>query len=174
MSAYTLVLGMGNTLLQDDGAGVHAVRLLQRQAEAYPEVEFVDAGTLSFTLATAIERAEQLIVIDAAHMDRAPGTVQVFEDADMDRFLNRKRRLSVHEVSLVDLLAIARLTGLLPARRALIGIEPQSLDWGETPTAPVARAVAAAAAAALALVQKWQSPDPVAASAAREKRHEPA
>ncbi len=79
-----------------------------------------------------------------------------FEGEEMDRFLNRQRRLSVHEVSLVDLLAIARLTGLLPARRALIGIEPQSLDWGDAPTAPVAHAIAHAGAAALELIARWR------------------
>ncbi|MEK7815684.1 MAG: HyaD/HybD family hydrogenase maturation endopeptidase [Pseudomonadota bacterium] len=156
MTARTLVLGMGNTLLQDDGAGVHAVRRLQEQAGDLSGTEFLDVGTLSFTLAAVIEDAEKLIIIDAAKMQQAPGTVQVFEGEEMDRFLNRQRRLSVHEVSLVDLLAIARLTGLLPARRALIGIEPQSLDWGDAPTAPVAQAIPHAGAAALELIERWR------------------
>lgn len=155
MSARTLVLGMGNTLLRDDGAGVHAVRYLRGHAGETPDAEFLDVGTLSFTLAGAIEDADRLIIIDAARMDRPPGTVQVFEGEDMDRFLQRNRRLSVHEVSLVDLLAIARLTGLLPERRALIGIEPQSFDWGETPTEPVAQAIPAASAAVLELIERW-------------------
>lgn len=156
MSARTLVLGMGNTLLQDDGAGVHAVRLLQEQAGGMPETEFLDVGTLSFTLAAVIEDAEKLIIIDAAKMQQAPGTVQVFEGEEMDHFLNRRRRLSVHEVSLVDLLAIARLTGMLPAQRALIGIEPQSIEWGDAPTSPVTQALPQAGAAALELIERWR------------------
>lgn len=158
MTARTLVLGVGNTLLQDDGAGVHAVNQLHERAGDLSGTDFLDAGTLSFTLATVIEDAEKLIIIDAAKMQQAPGTVQVFEGDEMDRFLNRQRRLSVHEVSIVDLLAIARLTGLLPARRALIGIEPLSLDWGDAPTAPVVQAIAHAGAAALDLIKKWQRP----------------
>jgi hydrogenase maturation protease len=150
-----LVLGMGNTLLTDDGAGVHAVRLLQEQVGERPDTEFLDVGTLSFTLAAAIEDAGRLIIIDAARMEQAPGTVRVFEGEEMDRFLSGRRRLSVHEVSLADLLAVARLTGLLPHRRALVGIEPASLDWGDTPSAPVARALPAAGAATLELIEKW-------------------
>jgi len=169
MTAQTLVLGMGNTLLQDDGAGVHVVRRLRTQTGEMPGVEFLDAGTLSFTLAAAVEEADRLIVIDAARMGRPPGTVQVFEDGDMDRFLHGNRRLSVHEVSLVDLLAIARLTGLLPARRALVGIEPVSLGWGEAPSVPVAQAVSAAADAVLALIEQWRRRDRTRPGARRER-----
>ncbi len=172
MTAKTLVLGMGNTLLQDDGAGVHVARLLRTQVGDTPDAEFLDAGTLSFTLAAAVEEADRLIVVDAARMDRPPGTVQVFEGEGMDRFLQGNRRLSVHEVSLVDLLAIARLTGLLPARRALVGIEPASLDWGETPSAPVAQAVPVAAAAVLDLIGKWRDDDRAATAVHHKERRD--
>lgn len=148
---------MGNTLLRDDGAGVHAVRYLRTRAGQAPDAEFLDVGTLSFTLAGAIEDADRLIIIDAARMGRPPGTVRVFEGEEMDRFLQRNRKLSAHEVSLVDLLAVARLTGLLPERRALIGIEPQSFDWGETPTEPVAQAIPAVGVAVLDLIGRWET-----------------
>ena len=52
----------------------------------------------------------------------------------MDRFLGSHRKSSVHEVSLMDLMAIARLAEALPARRALIGIQPEYLDWSDAPT----------------------------------------
>jgi hydrogenase maturation protease len=161
VSQKALVLGLGNTLLGDEGAGVHAVRHLAAQAPMLPDVDYLDGGTLSFTLAGAIEDADHLIVIDAAELHAAPGTVRVFEGAAMDEFLGKNRKASVHEVSLMDLLVIARLTDSLPARRALIGIQPQYLDWADAPTPAVAQAIPAACAAALGLLRGWR---PAAAS----------
>src|SRR5512135_912004 len=100
----TLVLGIGNTLLQDEGAGVHAVRMLEQHTVGRDDIELLDGGTLSFTLAGAIEEAEQLIVIDAAQLNSAPGTTHVFEGEQMDAFVGGSRKRSVHEVSLIDLL----------------------------------------------------------------------
>lgn len=57
MKNKTLVLGLGNTLLGDEGAGVYAVRALQEKHEGLTDVEFLDGGTLSFTLAGPIEEA---------------------------------------------------------------------------------------------------------------------
>ena len=51
-------------------------------------------------------------------------------------FIGSNRKCSVHEVSLIDLMAIALLSGQLPQQRALIGIQPHSIDWGETPSPP--------------------------------------
>jgi hydrogenase maturation protease len=152
----TLVLGIGNTLLMDEGVGVHVVNYLQ-QRHAADDIDFVDGGTLSFTLAQAIEEADQLIVIDAAELRRAPGAIAVFQDDDMDRFLGSNKKRSVHEVSLLDLLAVSCLAEHLPARRALIGIQPGQVDWGDTPTEPVRAAIPTAAGVALDLIGAWSA-----------------
>lgn len=156
MKNKTLVLGLGNTLLGDEGAGVYAVRALQEQHEDLTDVEFIDGGTLSFTLAGPIEEAGNLIVIDATQLKAQPGTVRLFEGEDMDRFLGSHRKSSVHEVSLMDLMAIATLAESLPARRALIGIQPEYLDWSDTPTDAVARAIPAACDLAMNLITRWR------------------
>ena len=156
MERKTLVLGLGNTLLGDEGAGVYAVRALQEQHADRADVEFLDGGTLSFTLAGPIEDADNLIVIDATQLKASPGTVRVFESEDMDRFLGSHRNSSVHEVSLLDLMAIARLVEALPARRALIGIQPEYLDWADAPTDAVARAIPVACDLAMELIGKWR------------------
>lgn len=153
----TLVLGIGNTLLQDEGAGVHAVRMLEQHTAGREDIELMDGGTLSFTLAGAIEEAEQLIVIDAAQLGGAPGTTQVFEGDAMDAFVGGNRKRSVHEVNLIDLLMIARLADHLPQKRALIGIQPQDIDWGEQPSSPVAAALPQACSHALQLIEAWQA-----------------
>ena len=156
MERKTLVLGLGNTLLGDEGAGVYAVRALQEQYADRADVEFLDGGTLSFTLAGPIEDADSLIVIDATQLKASPGTVRVFESEDMDRFLGSNRKSSVHEVCLMDLMAIARLVEALPARRALIGIQPEYLDWSDAPTPTVARAIPVACDLAMQLIGKWR------------------
>jgi hydrogenase maturation protease len=151
----TLVLGIGNTLLSDEGAGVHAARRLEARAPAGQHVRYLDGGTLSFALAGPIGEASRLIVIDAAELQRPPGSVQTFLQDDMDAFLGAHRKRSVHEVGLLDLLQIARLTGSLPPRRVLIGIQPASVDWGECPTPSVETGIGVACARALELIERW-------------------
>jgi hydrogenase maturation protease len=153
----TLVLGIGNTLLRDEGAGVHAIRMLAEQTIGRDDIELMDGGTLSFTLASAIEDAKQLIVIDAAELGGDPGATQVFEGEQMDAFVGGNRKRSVHEVSLIDLLMIARLMDHLPQRRALIGIQPHDVDWGEQPSPCVAAAIPQACNHALQLIEGWRA-----------------
>lgn len=149
----TLVLGVGNILLADEGAGVHAMRYLEDTHEL-PDTTYLDGGTLSFTLAADIADADNLIVLDAAQLDDEPGTVRVFEDGEFDEFLT-SGRISVHEVGFADLMDIARLEGTLPKHYALIGIQPEQLGWGEAPGAAVARAIPRAAEKAAELIDKW-------------------
>ena len=111
----TLILGIGNTLLRDEGAGIHAIRMLAERVAGRDDIELMDGGTLSFTLAGAIGDAAQLIVIDAAQLDGEPGSTRVFEGEQMDAFVGSNRKHSVHEVSLIDLMAIARLADQLAA-----------------------------------------------------------
>ena len=77
----TLVLGIGNTLLSDEGIGVHVTRYLSDHHGPLPDTEFLDGGTLSFTLAASIENADNLIVIDATQLNEAPGSVRAFVGA---------------------------------------------------------------------------------------------
>lgn len=152
----TLVLGIGNTLLSDEGVGVHVLHELQQNHHIEGDIEYLDGGTLSFTLAGPIESCDQFIVVDAAELKSAPGTVQVFEAEAMDNYITNGNKRSVHEVGLADLLSIALLSGHLPEKRALVGIQPQKLDWGEQPTPRVADAIPLAASEVSNLVNRWQ------------------
>lgn len=151
-----LVLGIGNTLLSDEGVGIHIVQALSSPSNRPREgVEYVDGGTLSFTLAVPIQSADALVVIDAAQLNAAPGTIQVFVGNEMDRFLNTNRKSSVHEVGLTDLRAIAILAGHWPEKRVMVAIQPQKLDWGELPTAAVAAAIPKACVEVNLLIDGW-------------------
>lgn len=153
----TLVLGIGNTLLSDEGVGIVAMEALRRELGEREDFEFLDGGTLSFTLAVPISECERLIVFDAAMIDGPVGSVGCFEGETMDRFLGENRKASVHEVGLLDLMAIARLGGHWPQQRALIGIRPSKLDWGEVLTPAVAEGVAVMCSEARAVLARWDN-----------------
>lgn len=151
-----LVLGIGNVLLGDDGVGVRLTEQLRGLEPSLPS-RYVDGGTLSFSLLSHLEEAAALLVIDAADLGAAPGTVQVFEDEAMDRFLAKSRRRSVHEVGLCDLLDMARLRDCLPPRRALLSVQPAVIDWSESLSPLVADAIEGALAQALAVLRRWNA-----------------
>jgi len=150
----TLILGIGNTLLQDEGVGVYVMEYLRSRHGQRAGLRFLDGGTLSFTLAGDIAQADALIVSDAARLGAPPGTVRTFQGREMDRYL-RGARNSVHEVGLADLFDMARLSDSLPPQRALVGIEPAALDWGDRPSAVVAAAIPRAAANVLEILRDW-------------------
>jgi hydrogenase maturation protease len=151
-----LVLGVGNTLMRDDGVGVRLMEALAAAGPALPGIEYLDAGTLSFLLLPRIEQCNALLVLDAAQLDTHPGDTRCLQGTEMDEFL-RTARCSVHEVGVRDLLDSARLTGHLPDRRAFVGIQPLEVGWGETLSAPVAAALPDAVAAARAPGRRFMS-----------------
>lgn len=158
-----LVLGVGNTLMRDDGVGVRLLEALAAADHAPHDVDYVDAGTLSFLLLPRIEDCNALLVLDAAHLGTHPGDIRCLEGESMDEFL-RTARCSVHEVGVRDLLDVARLTGHLPNRRAFVGVQPLETGWGDSLSPPVAAALPIAADAARAIVSRWvASPDDTSA-----------
>lgn len=150
----SVVLAIGNTLLMDEGAGIHVLNFLSQRQPPWSGVRFIDGGTLSFNLAVEIEDADNLIVLDAAKMGAEPGIVRCFSGADFDAFIGQPK-LSSHEVGLADLMDIARLTDSLPGRRSLVGIEPQTMEWGEQPSPAVRAAIPDAARRVVDLLQDW-------------------
>jgi hydrogenase maturation protease len=151
----TLVLGIGNTLLSDEGVGIHVIHALAAEAPSNDDVDYLDGGTLSFTLAGPIEEADALIVVDAAQLNSPPGTWRLMEGDEVDTFLLGNRKSTVHEVGLTDLRAIALLAGHWPERRAMLAIQPQVVDWGEQPTPAVAAAIPQVCAAIRQLLKDW-------------------
>ncbi|EGV51835.1 HyaD/HybD family hydrogenase maturation endopeptidase [Candidatus Endoriftia persephone] len=152
-----LILGIGNLLFSDEGVGVQLVERLRRQLGEQVGLECLDGGTLSFTLAEPIARADGLVVVDAARMQAEPGEIGVFCGLEMDRYLSGNRQ-SVHEVSLGDLLDISRLSEQLPEQCCLVGIEPASMEWGERLSPPVEAAVEPAIERILTILSRWEFP----------------
>jgi hydrogenase maturation protease len=149
-----LVIGFGNVLLRDDGAGVQLMEQLQSNWGASAAC-FVDGGTMSFSLLPYFEATDAVLVIDAADLASPPGTIQLYEGASMDRFLQIVRRRTVHEVGLIDLMDMARVSDCLPSRRALLCIQPENVEWGTDLSACVAHALVPAALVARNLISRW-------------------
>ena len=149
------IVGIGNNLLTDDGAGIHALQKVALD-NADEDLACIDGGTVGLALLDRLSNLDGLIALDAMILGKSPGSVTVLQGEDMDTHL-RNQHGSVHEVGLSDLLDALRLRGELPEHRALIGIEPENMDWGTEPTAAVAAAVPEAAALARQLVHKWRA-----------------
>jgi hydrogenase maturation protease len=149
-----LVIGVGNPLMSDDGVGQRLLEALAARHSALDGVEFVDGGTLGLMLLPRVERCNALLALDAANLGGRPGELRTFEGGSFDEFV-RLPRCSVHELGLRDLLDAARLTGALPARRALVGVQPERLGWGMELSPSVAAALPAALEAAAGILQGW-------------------
>jgi len=80
----------------------------------------------------------------------------VLQEEDMDAHL-RNHHGSVHELGLSDIMDALRLCDDLPSNRALIGIEPEDMDWGTEPTEKVAAAIPGAVNCVRDLIRDWRS-----------------
>lgn len=152
-----LILGIGNTLLQDEGIGIHLLNYLKAenpQWQADFNIEMLDGGTLSFDLLAEIQADQELLVLDAVNLQQTPGSVYCLQAEEMDHFLSQPGK-SVHEVSLQDLFDMSRLMEQLPARRALIGIQPEIIDWGSHLSQTVEKSLPYAAVQASLILEQW-------------------
>jgi hydrogenase maturation protease len=131
-----VVLGIGNTILSDEGVGVHAVEALQERYELPENVEVIDGGTSGMELLGPLSGTDVLIVLDAIKAGRAPGTVVRLIGDEVPVFFRSK--LSPHQVSICDVLAGLEFSGDLPEDIVLIGVEPESLELGLELTPAVA------------------------------------
>jgi hydrogenase maturation protease len=129
-----VVLGLGNILMADDGIGLAALARLQDDWFIPPEVDLVDGGTWGMNLLPIIERADQLLVLDAIDTGAPPGTLAELRDMEVPRLLATK--LSPHQIDLREVLALAQLRGTLPRELVAIGLQPQRIEMS-TQLSPV-------------------------------------
>lgn len=126
--AGTLVIGLGNPLMCDDGIGLEALRRFAAREALLPGIELVDGGTWGMNLLPLIETAGSVLFLDAIRLGSAPGTVHELEGDAVPRRLAHK--LSPHQIDLGEVLAIAMLRGTLPPRLFALGIEPAVVEMG--------------------------------------------
>ena len=155
--APILVLGIGNTLLMDDGVGVLLVEEF-RSLSTLPadEVEFLDGGTQGLALLGHLAGRRALVILDAVKLGAAPGTVHCLT---LDQALaSGSRPATEHESNASELLWMALMLGELPDRVAVIGVEAASLEIGLGLSEPVRQAMPAAMDAAREAITAAGSP----------------
>ncbi|PLY10970.1 MAG: HyaD/HybD family hydrogenase maturation endopeptidase [Desulfuromonas sp.] len=123
-----LVLGLGNIIMTDDGVGGRAVETLRARFTFPRGVRIEDGGTLGLDLLPMFEGVDRLLIIDALEMDAAPGTLLRLEGDEVPRALASK--VSVHQMGIQDLLAVAELQGHLPQELVVWGVQPQTVEMG--------------------------------------------
>lgn len=120
----TVILGLGNVLLADEGVGVHVAHLLRR-GDLPADVEVVDGGTGGFELIAHVQGTSKVIIVDCFKVDAAPGSLVRLTLEDLS--LERPSPFSVHEGGVRDLLLHIR--SLSPAPEvAIIGVVPAVTD----------------------------------------------
>ena len=124
----TLILGVGNLLMSDEGVGVHAIKRLVENYQLPEEVQVLDGGTLGMDLLYYLEGVENLILIDAVETRKEPGTLIRLEDDEVPAFLSMK--MSPHQIGVPDMLVAAKLKDVFPKRLVLWGIQPELLEIG--------------------------------------------
>ena len=132
----TVVLGLGNMLMADDGVGLAALARLEEEWFVPREVELVDGGTWGMNLLPVIERADRVLILDAIDLGDPPGTLVRLEGDEIPRFLGQK--LSPHQIDLREILALAELRGTLPGQVIALGIQPERVELSTTFSPPVA------------------------------------
>ena len=126
LTVRTVVIGLGNTLMGDDGLGIAALARLCEDWKLPPEVELVDGGTWGMNLLPLIEDAGRLILIDAVNVGAEPGARVALERRELPRFFTIK--VSPHQIDLRDVLALAELRGTLPQATVVIGLQPDRVE----------------------------------------------
>jgi len=144
-----LVLGLGNSILRDDGIGVHAVRRLQQLAP--PSCLVIEAGTAVFDFVHLIETADRIIAFDAVEAGGQPGSVYMFgaEDAMFEL-----RKDSLHEFGLIQVLQTLRHK---PEEIVIVGAEPHIIDWGLELSPAAESAIPIMISTATKLIDHWNS-----------------
>jgi hydrogenase maturation protease len=148
-----LVLGLGNTIMTDDGFGVKVVTSLASRYHFHGPVQLIDGGTLGLDLLPYLEDLDSLLIVDALDMRDEPGKIFRLEGDEVPRAFASK--LSVHQMGLQDLLAVAELQGHVPRNLVVWGVQPECIEMGTKLTAPVAAAVEPLLANVLEELERW-------------------
>jgi hydrogenase maturation protease len=129
-----LVLGLGNVLCGDDGAGVCAVEHLTARWNFPDGVRILDGGTLGLSLLPYLRAADRAILVDAVLVDEPPGSIVRFDGEEV--FAVAGARMSCHQIGVAEVLECARLLGDLP-ETTLVGIAAQDVGAMARPTRAV-------------------------------------
>lgn len=150
-SAKMKIIAVGNSLYGDDGVGEAVLKALTDIPEL-ENVDLIDGATDALGLIDYFTDTDHVIIIDAARMDKEPGTVQVFNSDRVDLMI-KTDHLSLHGISLAETFEIAKLAEAHPKKITIVGIEPEQLQVAAGLSKPVAKAVPVVVSKILELYQ---------------------
>ena len=120
----TIIIGIGNILLQDDGVGVHVIERLEN--EKLPStVELVDGGTSTLDTLGFFLDYKKVIVVDSLKAGLEPGTIYKIKPEDIKNY--KKENLSIHDVQILDVVKMANMMDKYP-EVIIFGIEPEKIS----------------------------------------------
>jgi hydrogenase maturation protease len=149
----TVVIGLGNPLMGDDGLGLAALAQLRDAWEVPAEVELVDGGTWGMNLLPVIEEAGRVLLIDAINANTEPGTEVTIRHDRLPRYLATK--ISPHQVDMADVLALAELRGTLPEQTTAIGLQPDKVEMSERLSDALQRRLDSLVVSVVRLLAEW-------------------
>ncbi len=149
----TLVLGLGNIIMRDEGLGVRACERLTQRYRLPDDVTVLDGGTLGLDLLSYLEEVTDLLIIDAVSAGALPGSLVRLENEQIPQTLALKT--SMHQVGLQELLAVMALRGQTLLRVVLWGMEPLILEPGLDLSEPVAMNLDALVTSVVAELRSW-------------------
>lgn len=152
----TLVVGLGNPLMADDGLGLAALERLREEWEVSADVTLTDGGTWGMMLLPCIEEAEELLLLDAVRAGCDPGTVIGLGREELPRYFSHK--ISPHQIDLREVLAVAELRDRLPGRIAVVGVEPELVEMRHGLSPSVEMQVGEVVRLAVERLQAWGHP----------------
>ena len=148
-----VVLGVGNILLTDEGLGVHVVEDLKANYTFTPQISLIDGGTMGMELLTYMRGMKKILLIDAVNGGETPGTIYEFPHRELEQYFTD--HISVHEVGMQDILRIRAIQENPLEDAIVIGVEPESLDVGLEPSAPVQKALPEVKERVLRVLREW-------------------
>ena len=126
----TIVVGLGNPLMADEGIGVVLIEELSKLAAAgilpSDDVEYYDGGCGGMYLLHTIAERKKAILIDCALMGTEPGTIKRFTPDDI-KSVKQMAHLSLHEVDILKVIELAKQIGQCPDEIVIFGIEPVNI-----------------------------------------------
>jgi len=146
-----LVLGLGNQLLGDDAIGLVLADAVRRAKSADARIEVVDGGTQGLALLGRLDGRRGVLLLDAFSDGSKPGTVHCVADP---LEAAAARAFGAHGSTAGELLAAARMTGVLPDACVLVGVEPAVVQTRIGLSAPVRGALPEALVVALRILER--------------------
>ncbi|KXB05771.1 hypothetical protein AKJ49_00025 [candidate division MSBL1 archaeon SCGC-AAA382A03] len=121
------VIGLGNILQRDDGAGIILARELKKKN--LPEnIQVFDAGTGGMKILHILKELEKVIIIDVVNFGEKPGDFLFFTPSEVKSLRESK---SAHESDFFDILKLSESLGETPQKIIIMGIQPKNTSAGE-------------------------------------------